>query len=133
MLKRIYVIDDDEISLYLSKITVELFDATIDCRCFDDAHKALESLDKDIEKGNQPDIILLDLNMPVMSGFEFLAAIKPMESKLYNKCHIYVLTSSVDEHDRMRVMESGLVVELLQKPLEPGKLEEISKLLPKCQ
>ena len=128
MLNKVYVIDDDEMSLYITKIILEHYAPQSQCTCFEDAQQALDQLKEDIQQDGLPSLILLDLNMPYMNGLEFLEAIKPWSGALENKCFICLLTSSVDEQDLLRSLASGLVLDYIQKPITQEKLEEISKL-----
>ncbi|GAB3537183.1 response regulator [Pontibacter brevis] len=129
MLNKVYVIDDDEISLYLAQTVFELYAPQTECVCFDNAIQALRRLEEDVLEETLPNLILLDLNMPVMSGLGFLKAVRPMAAALENKCFICVLTSSVNEQDRLQCLASGLVLDLIQKPFVEEKLMLVSKLL----
>ena len=71
-----------------------------------------------------PDIILLDLNMPVMDGFSFLEAFNRLEVPGKDRVKIVVVTSSHDPKDRERTMKLG-VTDYLTKPLEQKKLQEV--------
>ena len=124
-----YVIDDDEISLYLTQTIFELSSPQTECICFESAQQALSSLKEAALKNELPNLVLLDLNMPFMSGLDFLEALKPLASALANKCFICVLTSSLDEQDRLQSLASGLVLDLIQKPFTKEKLEKVNKLL----
>jgi two-component system chemotaxis response regulator CheY len=125
MLSKVYVIDDDEICLLSSEyiFTESLY--TEGCTNFKDPRKALATLKRDLETDNLPEIIILDLNIPEMCGWEFLEKLKPYEAQLRNKCFIYMLTSSVDQADRVRAQSCGLVFELIKKPFTLDKLNQM--------
>ena len=67
------------------------------------------------------DLIYLDLNMPVMNGWEFLEA---MAARERNGVKIFVLTSSIDPSDRRKAEENPLVSSMLEKPLDKEKIKQ---------
>ena len=124
MISKVYLIDDDEVCLMsLNYIFSESHYAT-DCINFKDARLALAALMQDLEDDNLPEIILLDLHIPEMNGWDFLKALIPYEEQLRNRCFIYVLTSSVNEAELLRAQTCGLVYELVQKPFTADVLDK---------
>ena len=101
---RIFIIDDDELSAFLTQAVLLLEDATLDIRCFLSAGKALEALTKE-GAASKPDAMLLDLNMPVMDGWAFLDAMTGRAPELIGQCNSYVLSSSIDPVDEQRSEE----------------------------
>jgi CheY-like chemotaxis protein len=87
--------------------------------------QALETIQQEKAKDNiNPMLILLDLNMPVMNGFEFLEAYQQYEEALKRGVAIVILTTSLNPKDIERVKDKG-VVEFLNKPLAQDKLKEV--------
>ena len=72
-----------------------------------------------------PSLILLDIDMPIMDGFQFLEAYKNIEANLTKKILIYMVSSSVDPEDIEKAKSSKFVVDYLSKPLKSDKLKEI--------
>jgi CheY-like chemotaxis protein len=70
---------------------------------------------------SQPDIILLDLNMPVMDGFSFIEAFKKMPLVHKSKTRIIILSSSIDPRDMQKAKAMG-VDHYLSKPISEEKL-----------
>src|SRR5688500_16316432 len=130
MLKKVYIIDDDQITLYLTQVTFELFLPEGDIICFNNALDAFERITEDATTANLPDVILLDLSMPVMSAFELLNRLEPLADAFKaSECFVFVLTSSVDEQDRLTSLNNLLVVDLIGKPFSNEKLEKIKNQL----
>ena len=78
-----------------------------------------------LEGKELPEVIFLDLRMPIMNGFEFLKALSELPDLGPDKIKIYVLTSSLDPKDIRRVKENHLVSKFIGKPLTSQILQEI--------
>jgi CheY-like chemotaxis protein len=78
---------------------------------------------KDIAKTTDSDlIILLDIHMPEMTGFDFLAKFEQMSDEITDKCKVFLLTSSIDPSDIERADQNRFVVRVLNKPLNTEEL-----------
>ncbi len=79
----------------------------------------------DEENAGLPDVIFLDLNMPVMDGWEFLDRFKEIEHLFPYQPAVYILSSSVDAEDQHRALAYPIVKNFLSKPLNKTYLEKI--------
>ncbi|GAA4054128.1 response regulator [Hymenobacter glaciei] len=78
-----------------------------------------------------PHVVLLDLNMPLLSGWDVLDALKPLEAHLLGRCVFYILTSSLAPADAARSREYPLVAGLLHKPLDGAEIQAMQARLQK--
>ncbi|MBC5772683.1 response regulator [Pontibacter sp. KCTC 32443] len=124
MIDRAFIIDDDEISIFLTSVMLEteLFARHIES--FDNAKDALIQL-RNSNNELLPQVIFLDLNMPVLSGWEFLDALTENEERYKDKCSVFILTSSVDEQEKELAKQYRLVTGFLQKPLDERAIRRI--------
>lgn len=119
-----FIIDDDPLSIFYTKNILILENATQDITSFLCAEAALEALNS-CNAENLPATIFLDLNMPTLDGWDFLEALLPLEPRLKNKCTIYILTSSLDPSDLVRMKAYSLVANLIQKPIQRADIKMI--------
>jgi CheY-like chemotaxis protein len=119
------IIDDDPIFVFGVKI-MELVGFCNGFMVFRNGEEALNNL-KAIISANEklPDIILLDLNMPVLDGIQFLEEFVKVPCK--KKIIIYVVSSSVDPEDVLRVKSFESVSDYIVKPVSVEKLKNILK------
>jgi CheY-like chemotaxis protein len=89
-----YLIDDDVIGLYLAEQVLRLEDFATDIHLFPTAEAALCSFVAHLPT-QVPQVIFLDLNMPLMDGWGFLQALESYLPMLQPQCRIYILTSSL--------------------------------------
>ncbi|MEP0984664.1 response regulator [Ekhidna sp.] len=106
--------DDDPIFLTLAELAIKKEIDKVQIFKAMNGEEAIEFL-----KNDTVDIIFLDLNMPVMNGWEFLDTLPQLENKRGN---IYVLTSSIDPSDQRKADENPLVTSMLEKPLDREKI-----------
>lgn len=122
---KIMSIDDSEADQYLNKIRIKEAEPSAEIRFASDGEQALTILR---EPDYHPDLVLLDINMPRMDGFEFLEA---YADEFNDDHHIVVLmlSSSNQQTDRDRAARYPFVKGFYQKPLDAGWPEKISLIL----
>lgn len=117
--------DDDVTSNLICELNIKKIEPEATVRAFNDAEEALSC----IKEYCLPDedslcILFLDINMPSMTGWEFLDAFSQVSPAIQKKFRIYVLTSSIEDFSKEK-KEYPRVVGFLSKPLLRGKLEDI--------
>lgn len=121
-LNSILLIDDDKITIYLQKTLVESMDICRHVFVCNNGLEALHFLATRHQAGASfPDLILVDLNLPVMDGFAFLEAYKQNAYHLQYTALVYVLTTSRNPCDVERVEQLG-IAPYLTKPLVEDNL-----------
>ncbi len=115
-----YIIDDDKIFIFVLKKILEknkYFDQIQD---FMNGEEVITILSN---KKNKPDIILLDINMPIIDGWQFLEQIEKLPWK--NEFKIFILSSSIDASDIEKSKTYSTVIDFISKPVNNEKLNKI--------
>ncbi len=123
-----YIIDDDEIIIYLTNKLIMKSDFCHSIETFTGAESALERLKLAAQTGdNIPDVILFDLNMPNMNGWEFIEAFKKIN--FGKEVPTFIFTSSIDPNDKQRSFQYTEIKDFITKPLTLQKLDKILRLI----
>ena len=132
----VFLVDDDKLFVFLTKKTIEasktieVENISTQIKEFNDGQEAIMYL-KQIS-GNEellPDIIFLDLSMPIMDGWEFLEEYILLEPKIGKKIKLFIFTSSISPHDIERAKNISVVSDFIIKPLLKEKFIEMLKTL----
>lgn len=128
MLNKILCVDDDPITLMLCKKVIAKANFTGEIESAKDGVEALKFFDtiNNESKGDDyPELIFLDLNMPIMDGWEFLDEFSKNLSQAFPKTKIIVLSSSVDPKDINKSKNYPMVLDFLPKPITVEMLNNI--------
>lgn len=130
MLSKILCVDDDPITLMLCKKVISKAEFSNEIDTTLNGEKALIYLENIIEKKDKntifPELIFLDLNMPVMNGWEFLDEFSTEKySKVFKDTKVIVLSSTIDPKDIEKSKSYPMVINFLSKPITSEILKSI--------
>lgn len=136
MLDLVLCVDDDPITLMLCKMVITRSDFAQELITAQNGEEALNYFD-DLKLNNlgteikrYPQLIFLDLNMPVMGGWEFLDYFAKEEYRtLFKDCKVIVLSSTIDPDDINKAKTYPMVLDFLSKPISKEMLEDLKKIL----
>jgi len=127
--KRFLIIDDDSFNNKICTIVIKSIYSDTEVISFTEPEKGLEYL-KQNYLNSEHDIntfILLDINMPSMTGWEFLEEYENFKSEIIDHISIYILSSSVDQRDKEKSKEYSCI-DFISKPLTIATLKKILEL-----
>ncbi len=123
---QVILIDDDSITNFLNTEIISFFNATLSVVSFSEPEKSIAHIlyHQDYHP-EQKVLVLLDINMPLISGWDVVQAIEKEKPELFSYLQIHLLTSSIDENDKKRAKENPNISSILHKPLEEEMLQVI--------
>ncbi len=125
--KLILIVDDDYVYKLVTRRMISLCCSSAEIILAENGREAIDILRaaSDDSSLQLPDIILLDIEMPEMNGWEFLNAFSSLSLEKVKDIRIYVVSSSIDDIDRERTRIYPAVKELLVKPFSVAKISGI--------
>ncbi|MCK0157273.1 response regulator [Cellulophaga sp. F20128] len=128
----ICIVDDDDIYQFTIIKTLKSFNLPKNIIAFADGEEALNfMLDNLGEDAKLPDVIFLDINMPIMDGFQFMDEYIKIKPKVGKPITIYMVSSSVDPVDIERAKNISAISDYIIKPIRQGQLKTILEKLEK--
>lgn len=126
----VMLIDDNEIDNFINEKMIEGCNIAPRVYIHTSSKSALEFLHnlqraKDIPEELIPEIIFLDINMPMMDGFQFIDEFEKMEKSITTHCKIVMLTTSINPADVERSKKYKNVIRYLNKPLTQESLDSL--------
>jgi CheY-like chemotaxis protein len=123
--RKLLLLDDDELSNLLIGSIIEDVKAIKSYNIESNGWNALDYLEECDSKSDFPDLMLIDLKMPEMDGFDFVERYEEKYWTKYSSTKVMILTSSRLEKDREKAMNFRSVSRFIYKPLTEEKLLEI--------
>lgn len=129
-LNNLFLIDDDDTFVFLTKRIIQSTNIANQIKVFSNGKDAIDFLYEVADKKDLlPEVIFLDLSMPILDGWGFLEEFVRLKPKLGKKITIYIVSSSVSPHDLERAKNISVVSDFIIKPLTREKLLEVIKNL----
>ncbi|WP_340199571.1 response regulator [Ascidiimonas sp. W6] len=127
------IIDDDKIYVNLIRKVIESRNLSKELLVFGNGKEALEYFEKaflnqDSEK--IPNIIFLDINMPIMDGWQFLEHFVQFRKPLKKSITLYIVSSSINPKDIEKANELESISGYIIKPVKPKDLEVLFRKIP---
>lgn len=122
----IALIDDDPAFVFITEKIIEKTNHFKEVKVFDNGLNALNYLKENLNNDTHlPNIIFLDLSMPVMDGWQFLDEYALLKIKDKSKITVYICSSSISPYDITRAKSISEVTDFIIKPITKEKLTEI--------
>ncbi len=122
----ILLVDDDKVYLFIMNKIINSVSSELEVSTFTDGEQAVQFLSRCAEENIKlPEVIFLDVNMPFLDGWGFLAEFKKLKPKLHKKINIYMVSSSSRAEDMARAAQFEELTGYVVKPMGEEKLVEI--------
>ena len=121
------LVDDNDTDNFISKRIIEITNFSSEVIVKSSGKSALDYLaENNGDADKLPEIIFLDINMPIVDGFVFLYEFEKFNNTVKDKCRVIILSSSDNKRDIDKIVNNDYVIKFITKPLTETALEEIS-------
>lgn len=125
----VMLVDDNDTDNFISKRIIEITKFANSVEIKNSGKSALEYLEKHKDDADKlPDIIFLDINMPIVDGFVFLYEFEKFSDLVKQKCKVIILSSSDNKRDIDKIVNNDHVIRFITKPLTENALSEIKSI-----
>ena len=126
MIKKLAIIDDDELYVFITSKMIEK-SQLVDCiDVFGNGQEGIEFIENNASDSDLlPDVIFLDLSMPIMDGWQFLDRFSEISPKMTKNIKIYICSSSISPDDITKAKLRETVNDFIIKPLDLSKLKNM--------
>lgn len=127
MHKLVVIIDDDPISILVCETMIKKANFTEKIKTFNDAKDALAFFDRHYTDGKEmPDFIFLDIQMPEISGWDFMDAYGQFSHIPVRTPHVVMLSATFDPDDQQKATQNNLIISFISKPITKEALLNLS-------
>lgn len=127
-IKNLTLIDDDDIFVFLTKKAIESTKLVEFIKVFGNGLDGINFIKENCDDVDSlPEVILLDLSMPIMDGWQFLDQFTKLIPKIEKKITIYICSSSISPSDILLAKKNNAVSDYIIKPVTKEKLTELIK------
>lgn len=125
----VMLVDDNDTDNFISRRIIEITKFSDDVVIKNSGKSALEYLQENkTERSKIPDLIFLDINMPIVDGFVFLYEFEKFEHLIKDKCKVVILSSSDNKRDIDKIVNNDHVIKFITKPLTELALDEVKDI-----
>ncbi|MEN8251433.1 MAG: response regulator [Bacteroidota bacterium] len=125
----VMLVDDNDTDNFISKRIIEITNFAKNVVVKNSGKSALDYLEAYKDSPDEiPDIIFLDINMPIVDGFVFLYEYEKFNNTVKDKCRVIILSSSDNKRDIDKIVNNDYVIKFVTKPLTEKTLDEIYEL-----
>lgn len=121
---KVLIIDDDDIVRLVQGKLIQNCGISNDPLKFKRGHEAIDYLKSASNEDHY--LLLLDINMPMMDGWEFLEEIEKMDVK--DNIYVFMVTSSIDYNDKEKAKKYSNIINFIEKPITSQNFENIKTL-----
>ena len=128
--KTAMLIDDNEIDNFINEKMLESTGFAERIQIYTNGLCAMEFFknlerDKQLNRDMIPDVVFLDINMPLMDSFQFLQVFGDINKDITKGCKIVILTTSINPSDKQKSLKNEYVVDFINKPLTKEGLDKL--------
>lgn len=118
------VVDDSKLDCFIAEKIILNTGKSESCKVFQQANEALSYIES-MPHNDTKTVVFVDIQMPVMNGFEFVEAFEKLPPESKESCSIYMLSSSINENDIAKVKGYSSVKQFLNKPLTNSTISAV--------
>lgn len=126
----VMLVDDNDTDNFISRRIIEITKFADEVVIKNSGKSALEYLESNKTNVERlPDLIFLDINMPIVDGFVFLYEFEKFDYSIKDKCKVIILSSSDNKRDIDKIVNNDHVIKFITKPLTEIALEEVAQIV----